>query len=97
MNKAELIEAIATATEVSKAKAGEMLSATLDTIKAEVAAGNQVALVGFGTFKSTQRAARSGINPKTKEKIKIAARVAPAFKAGSEFRDACNAKKGKKK
>jgi DNA-binding protein HU-beta len=98
MNKAELIEKIASATEIGKANANRVLDIVTSSIVAAVAAGDTVTLVGFGAFKTSQRAARTGINPRTKESIKIAARTMPKFKAGKEFRDACNAtKKGKKK
>ena len=73
MNKAELVAAIADESELSKAKAEHALNATLETIKKAVTKGDNVQLIGFGTFSSGKRAARVGRNPKTGEAIKIAA------------------------
>lgn len=88
MNKTELIAAIAEKAGIEKKDAGKALAAFVETVEAELKAGNEVALVGFGTFKVRERAARPGINPKTKEKIEIAASKAPVFKAGKAFKDA---------
>lgn len=86
MNKSELIEAIATKAELSKAAAGRAVDALVGEITATVAKGDSVTLVGFGTFKSSARAAREGKNPKTGEKIKIAATTVPKFSAGATFK-----------
>ncbi len=97
MNKSELIEALATKTEVSKAAAGKSIEALLEIITASVAKGNDVALIGFGTFKASKRAARTGKNPKTGEALKIAATTVPTFKAGAGFKAAVAPKKKTKK
>jgi DNA-binding protein HU-beta len=97
MNKTELIEKIATASNLSKADAGRALTATVDAIVAAVAGGDTVSLIGFGSFKTSQRAARTGKNPRTGEAIKIAAATLPRFSAGAGFKAAVNAPKGKKK
>ncbi|NVJ51991.1 MAG: HU family DNA-binding protein [Gammaproteobacteria bacterium] len=90
MNKSELIDAIASGADISKAAAGRALDATLDAITESLRKGDQVALVGFGTFSVKQRAARTGLNPQTKEKIQIPAATVPAFKAGKALKDAVN-------
>ncbi len=90
MNKSELIDAIASGADISKAAAGRALDATLDAITEALRKGDQVALVGFGTFSVKQRAARTGLNPQTKEKIEIPAATVPAFKAGKALKDAVN-------
>ena len=98
MNKAELIAALADKADVSKKDAAKVLDALTDTITEELAKKEKVTLVGFGTFETRERAARTGKNPRTGEALKIAVSVAPAFKAGKALKDAVNApKKGKKK
>jgi DNA-binding protein HU-beta len=91
MNKTDLVAAVAAKAGLSKKDAEAAVSATFDAITAALADGDKVALVGFGTFAVKERAAREGINPKTKEKIAIAASKAPAFKAGKALKDAVNA------
>jgi len=93
VNKSELIEAIAKETELSKAAAGRALNAVLDTIVKTVAKKQDVQLIGFGTFKAAKRAARTGKNPRTGEKLKIAAATVPKFTAGAAFKAAVNKKK----
>jgi DNA-binding protein HU-beta len=93
MNKAELVEAIASATDSSKASVDEMLNATIATVIKAVTKGDTVQLVGFGTFGSGKRAARVGRNPRTGEAIKIAAARTVKFTAGKAFKDAVNKKK----
>lgn len=88
MNKAELIDAIATQGGLSKAQAGQALDATIAAISNALKAGDSVTLVGFGTFSVKERAARSGRNPKTGETIKIDATKVPGFKAGKGLKDA---------
>lgn len=88
MNKTELIAAIAAKAGMSKKDAEKAMVAFTETVVGEVADGNKVQIVGFGTFESRQRAARKGINPLTKAPIDIAASVVPAFKAGKAFKDA---------
>ena len=97
MNKTELIDAIAAQAGLTKTDAAKALDAFVDTVVETVAAGDSVSLVGFGSFKSAERAAREGKNPKTGEKIKIAATTVPKFSAGASFKTAVAApKKGKK-
>ncbi len=90
MNKTELVAAVAAKAELSKKEAEAAVSATLDAITEALAEGDKIALVGFGTFSVKERAARTGINPLTKETIQIAASKAPAFKAGKALKDAIN-------
>ncbi len=88
MNKTELIAAVAQKAELSKKDAEKALNAVTDSVKEALAKGEKVQLVGFGTFEVKTRAARTGINPQTKQQIKIAASKAPVFKAGQGFKDA---------
>ena len=90
MNKSDLIDAIALSADISKAAAGRALDATVDTIADALKEGDQVALVGFGTFQVKDRAARTGRNPQTGEPIEIKASRVPAFKAGKALKDAVN-------
>ncbi|MBR4566049.1 MAG: HU family DNA-binding protein [Prevotella sp.] len=85
MNKTELVEKIAAGADLSKVDAKKALDATLAAIKGALAEGDKVALVGFGTFAVNERPAREGINPSTKQKIKIAAKKVAKFKAGAEL------------
>ena len=89
MNKSDLIDAIALSADISKAAAGRA-EATVDSITEALQAGDQVALVGFGTFQVKDRAARSGRNPQTGETIQIKASKVPGFKAGKALKDAVN-------
>ncbi len=93
MNKSELIEVLASKTEISKAVAGKALDALVETIVETVAKGDSVTLVGFGTFKSAKRAARQGRNPQTGKALKIAATTVPKFTAGAGFKDVVAGKK----
>ena len=90
MNKAELIEAVASGANLSKADAGRAVDAVVDSITSALGKGQQVSVVGFGTFSVKHRAARSGRNPRTGETIKIAASNVPGFKAGKALKDAVN-------
>ena len=90
MNKTELIEKIAVGAGLTKVDAKKALEASVEAIKAALVAGDKVQLVGFGTFAVNQKPAREGINPATKQKIKIAAKKVAKFKAGQEFADAIN-------
>jgi len=87
MNKAELINAVAAAADVSKKDAEAVVATTLDTITAALKEGEKVQLVGFGSFEVKKRAERIGRNPKTKESIKIPASKVPVFKAGKALKD----------
>ncbi len=93
MNKVELIEAVFKETELSRASAARALNAVLDTIVMTVAKKQDVQLIGFGTFKAAKRAARTGKNPRTGEKLKIAAATVPKFSAGAAYKAAVNKKK----
>lgn len=86
MNKAQLIEKIAEETKISKAQAELILDCYVDTIKKAVKKGDDVKLVGFGTFTKAKRKARTGRNPQTGKAIKIPAAWAPKFRAGAEFK-----------
>lgn len=90
MNKSELVNAIATSTGLTKAAAGRAVDATTAAITNTLKKGEAVTLVGFGTFKVSQRAARNGRNPRTGKDIHIAARKAPGFTAGKTLKDAVN-------
>ncbi|WP_151730327.1 HU family DNA-binding protein [Acinetobacter junii] len=90
MNKSELINHIATSAGISKAQATAALQAVETGVIDTLANGGQVVLTGFGTFKVTDRAARTGRNPKTGEEIQIAATKVPTFKAGKGLKDAVN-------
>ena len=90
MNKGDLINAIAASTGLSKADAGRAIDATTSAIAGELAGGGSVALVGFGTFSVSHRAARMGRNPATGESIHINASNVPKFKAGKALKEACN-------
>lgn len=90
MNKTQLIDQISEKADISKAAAGRALDAFTDTVTGALKGGDQVALVGFGTFSVRDRAARSGRNPQTGQTIQIAAAKVPAFKAGKALKDACN-------
>ena len=90
MNKADLIDSVADATDMSKAEAGRALDAVLNGIAGALSQGDSVALVGFGTFNVRERAARMGRNPATGATIQIAASKTPGFKAGKQFKDALN-------
>lgn len=90
MNKSELVEAIAASADISKAAAGRALDAVIDSVTDALKKGDQVALVGFGTFMVKERAARTGRNPQTGAPIQIAAAKIPGFKAGKALKDAVN-------
>ncbi len=90
MNKAEFIEAIAGATDLSKSQATDAVEAMINVITDTLKSGDQVALTGFGSFQVRSREARSGRNPRTGEVIQISASNAPVFKAGKGLKDALN-------
>jgi DNA-binding protein HU-beta len=96
MNKAELIEVAAKEAEISKAAAERALNAIIAAVVKAVSKGDSVTLVGFGTFKSAKRAARTGKNPKTGATIKIPATTVPKFSAGAAFKGSVAGKKAKK-
>jgi len=90
MNKGELVTKIAEGADLSKASAGRALDSLISSVTEELANGGDVALVGFGTYKVNDRAARTGRNPQTGAEIQIAAAKVPAFKAGKALKDAVN-------
>ncbi len=94
-NKAELIEITAKEADISKAAAGKALDAAINAIVKTVSKGDTVTLVGFGTFKSAKRAARTGKNPQTGAALKIPATTVPKFSAGAGFKAAVAGKKKK--
>ena len=91
MNKTELVAAIAEKTELTKKEAEKALKAFTDIIAEELAKGEKIQLVGFGTFEVSERAEREGRNPMTGETIKIAASKTPKFKAGKALKEQVNA------
>ena len=90
MNKNELIAAVAEETDLTKAKATEAVDAFIDAVARSLATGDEVRLVGFGTFLVVQRRATEGRNPRTGAVIKIAASKQPKFRAGKALKDMVN-------
>ena len=87
MNKSELIEAVASLSNLTKADAERAINAFVETIVENVKEGNKIAITGLGSFERSTRKAREGINPHTREKIQIQAKNAPKFKAAKGFKD----------
>lgn len=90
MNKQDLVSVVAEKADLPKIKAQEVVEALFDTIKTTLRSGDEVRLVGFGTFTVSKRAASTGRNPRTGESISIPASKQPKFKAGKELKDAVN-------
>ena len=90
MNKAELVDSVASAANLSKADAGRAVDALLSSISSSLSVGQQVSIVGFGTFRVKHRAERAGRNPRTGETIQIKASNVPGFKAGKALKEAVN-------
>ena len=90
MNKTELIAAVAEKAGIAKKDAEKAVNATLDAITETMVAGDKVQLVGFGTFETHRREARTGRNPRTKEAFEIPASTVPAFKPGKALKDQVN-------
>ncbi len=91
MSKGDLITAIANRAGLTKKAAGDALEAFIDTVTGELTNGEQVTITGFGTFKVSHRAARTGVNPQNpSQKIKIPASKVPTFKAGKNLKEAVN-------
>jgi DNA-binding protein HU-beta len=90
MNKTELVDAIAESADISKAGAGRALDGMITAITDALKSGDQVSIVGFGSFTVRERAARTGRNPQTGEAIEIKASKNPSFKAGKALKDAVN-------
>ncbi len=93
MNKSDLINVVSAKAEISKKDAEKAVTALFDTIVEEVSNGNDIRIVGFGTFECRERKERTGCNPRTNEKITIPASKVPAFKAGKAFKDSVDAAK----
>ncbi len=90
MNKAELIDAVSESADLSKAAATRALDAMVAAVTKALKDGDQVSLIGFGTFVVRERAARTGRNPRTGDVINIAAAKVPSFKPGKALKDAVN-------
>jgi DNA-binding protein HU-beta len=90
MNKSELIDAVANSSDLPKAQAARAVDAVIDVISSALKGGDQVTIVGFGTFLVRERDARTGRNPRTGESIQIPASKMPSFKAGKGLKDAVN-------
>ena len=90
VNKADLVEVVAKAADISKSSAEKAIDGALNGIKSALKKGGSVTLVGFGTFRVSRRAARAGRNPRTGEAIKIKAARVPKFTAGKALKDALN-------
>jgi DNA-binding protein HU-beta len=90
MNKSELTDAIASAADLPKSSAARALDALVEAVKSALKEGQQVSIVGFGTFLVRERGARSGRNPRTGETIQISASKVPGFKPGKALKDALN-------
>ena len=90
MKKQELVAAIAEKSGLSKTDAAKALKATTEAITEALAKGDTISLIGFGTFKTKTRAARTGKNPRTGEAIEVPAATVPAFKAGKALKDSVN-------
>ncbi len=87
MNKAQLVDLVAQKTKLTKVQSESVIDATLDVIQNAVAGGDEVKLVGFGTFSKLERKTRKGRNPRTGEEISIPGATVPRFKPGKEFKD----------
>jgi DNA-binding protein HU-beta len=90
VNKSEMIDAIAASADISKAAAGRALDSAMEAIKNALKKGDIVTLVGFGSFYTGKRAARTGRNPRTGENIKIKAAKVPKFRPGKALKDSLN-------
>ena len=90
MNKADLVDAIAEKSGLSKKDSEKALNSFIEVVSEELENNEKIQLVGFGTFEVRERAARTGRNPQTKEEIQIPASKAPAFKAGKALKDRVN-------
>jgi DNA-binding protein HU-beta len=90
VNKADIIESVSQEVELTKADAGRAVEAVLNAITAGLKRGDEVSIVGFGSFKVKHRAARAGRNPKTGEEIQIGAANVPSFKPGKGLKDSVN-------
>jgi DNA-binding protein HU-beta len=89
MNKADLVSMIAAKSNLTKKDSESALNAFIESVQGGLKKGEKIQLVGFGTFEVRKRNARNGINPRTKQEIKIPATKAPVFKAGKALKDSC--------
>lgn len=89
MNKSDLVSMIAAKSNLTKKDSESALNAFIESVQTSLKKGEKIQLVGFGTFEVRNRSARTGINPRTKESIKIPASKAPVFKAGKALKDSC--------
>lgn len=89
MNKSDLVSMIAAKSNLTKKDSESALNAFIESVQTSLKKGEKIQLVGFGTFEVRNRSARTGINPRTKEAIKIPASKAPVFKAGKALKDSC--------
>ncbi len=89
MNKSDLVSMIAAKSNLTKKDSESALNAFIESVQTSLKKGEKIQLVGFGTFEVRSRSARTGINPRTKESIKIPASKAPVFKAGKALKDSC--------
>ena len=92
MNKEELVQEVAKKAKLTQKDAAAVVNSLMETVQKTVAKGKKVTLVGFGTFESRKRAARTGRNPQTGKEIKISAKTVPAFSAGKKFKELVNKK-----
>jgi DNA-binding protein HU-beta len=92
MNKAELIEAVATQVGLSKTKILEVIDVLTETVTKTICDGEPVRITGFGTFEPRPRKSKAGVNPQTKQRIIVGSRVVPAFRPGSDFKEAVRKK-----
>ncbi len=92
MNKSQLVSAVSDKTDITKKDVEVVIASVIDTIEDAVKSGDPVQLIGFGTFKSIKRAARTGKNPQTGKTMKIPAKVVPKFVPGAKFKDMVNSK-----
>ena len=97
MNRAELVEFLASKNDLTKAAAAAVLESFIETVQTAVKEGDAVQLVGFGTFKSAKRAARTGKNPSTGAALKIPASTVPKFVPGAKFKAVVDPKAAKRK
>jgi DNA-binding protein HU-beta len=88
MTKAQFIDEVASRTQLSKAEAARAVDAILDTVRSTLAAGDSISITGFGAFKTSDRAARTGVNPRTGEPVQIAAGRVARFQPGKGLKDA---------
>ena len=97
VNKAQLIDAVATKLDISRRSAGDTVDAVLEGITGAIISGDKVSLTGFGTFETTRRAARTARNPRTGESVAVPAATVPKFRPGQALKDEVNATSGRRR